>query len=296
MSSFSCKSSTCNCNYPSLYYSADRYSAKQQSIRFALLAVELISAIAVSVCGYASKWVEAFSWIQLILLIVMLLASLVDHATHAESKWYKARSLAESVKTLAWRYSMEAEPFNRDAQSADSLFRKRIKRLEIDNRELVLKFPIDSEASMITESMRSLRASSAHEKEFTYLSLRVDDQLHWYIEKGKHAKRCQSAWFWITTLLIISAIASCIEEMNSFLGVQLPLEAIVIAATSSITWVETKRFEELATAYSLTAREISTVKESFHTDIASHGLSSTVADAEKAFSREHAQWLSRKDF
>jgi SMODS and SLOG-associating 2TM effector domain 1 len=74
-----------------------------------------------------------------------------------------------------------------------------------------------------------------------------------------------------------------------------PVEVIAVAASSVIGWMQLKRFDELASAYGLTAHEIGIIKTRFESVNDAATLSRFVSDAENAFSREHTQWAARRD-
>lgn len=76
----------------------------------------------------------------------------------------------------------------------------------------------------------------------------------------------------------------------------LPTEALAVAASSALGWMQIKRFNELATAYSLTSHEIGIIKSKFKSVNSAEELSKFVEDAESAFSREHTQWAARRDY
>jgi hypothetical protein len=72
-----------------------------------------------------------------------------------------------------------------------------------------------------------------------------------------------------------------------------PTDIFVAAAASVLGWVQTKRFQELAGSYTLTAHEIMLMV--VPNDNRDDSFSAFVGDAENAFSREHTQWQARRD-
>jgi hypothetical protein len=62
-----------------------------------------------------------------------------------------------------------------------------------------------------------------------------------------------------------------------------------------LSWMQAKRFSELAASYALAAHEISLIKEQSLLPDTDEKFSLFVGDAENAFSREHTQWVARKD-
>ncbi len=61
-----------------------------------------------------------------------------------------------------------------------------------------------------------------------------------------------------------------------------------------LTWIQVKRFQEIATAYALTAHEIGIVRGHLADSDTDEEFSEFVKDAENAFSREHTQWVVRQ--
>lgn len=55
------------------------------------------------------------------------------------------------------------------------------------------------------------------------------------------------------------------------------------------------RFRELSASYALAAHEISLIREQSRQAMSDDQLSQFVGDAEDVFSREHTQWIARKD-
>ena len=75
----------------------------------------------------------------------------------------------------------------------------------------------------------------------------------------------------------------------------LPIGFCSTIAASLISWLESKKYNELANAYSFTVSDIILLKETSHENINNQDeLSSYVIDCEAAFSREHVDWLARK--
>ena len=74
-----------------------------------------------------------------------------------------------------------------------------------------------------------------------------------------------------------------------------PTPVLVVAAGGVLTWLNTKRFRELAAAYSLTAHEIGIAKSGLTAIVEEVRFSEFVGDMENAFSREHTQWVARRD-
>ena len=74
-----------------------------------------------------------------------------------------------------------------------------------------------------------------------------------------------------------------------------PTDVFVAMAASVLSWMQAKRFSELAASYALAAHEIGLIKEQSLLPDTPEKFSLFVGDAENAFSREHTQWVARKD-
>ncbi|EJL0954202.1 SLATT domain-containing protein, partial [Salmonella enterica] len=69
---------------------------------------------------------------------------------------------------------------------------------------------------------------------------------------------------------------------------------VTTLAASIVGWVQIKKYNELAVSYFLTAHEIGDIKEQFNYISSENDFLEFVNNAEKAFSREHTQWLARR--
>ena len=269
---------------------------KEQQRHYCLLGIELVCAILVAITAYLRMFQIDLDILTLLFLLLLLSAALFRYVTNPIQGWYQARALAESVKTSAWRYVMKAEPFDGIEDEAEKVFRELLERIEYENRELLVSFPHEPDSQIITSRMTYFRMLDEETRIELYKQNRVAEQEEWYCSKARKNKCARSISFILLITLSICAIVLCsISVWNEALSSVFPLDVVVIAVTSVISWTESKRYAELATSYQLAARDISILAEELPSAIKSSGLSAAVSDAEKAFSREHAEWLSRKD-
>lgn len=68
------------------------------------------------------------SLLAALVLVVSSIVSLVGRAKKFERQWFDCRAIAESAKTMAWRYMTRAEPYRVDkaASEIDALFAKEL--------------------------------------------------------------------------------------------------------------------------------------------------------------------------
>jgi hypothetical protein len=69
---------------------------------------------------------------------------------------------------------------------------------------------------------------------------------------------------------------------------------IIVFASSTLGWMQVKKFNELTAAYTVTAHEIGLIKPKLETVDSENDFSDFINDAELAFSREHTLWIARQ--
>ena len=222
------------------------------------------------------------------------LSALLRNAKKASS-WYDGRAIAESAKSMAWKYMMKAEPYGAALSSEESntLFCSDLRKLLAEAGTHAL-LSSSAAGDQISERMVEVRHLDVLERLEVYLSDRVTDQREWYARRAKdHAT---SARRWFTIAISTNAVALAI----SICGVLwLPASGVVgvttTAASCCVAWMQLQRYPDLAHSYSFTSHEIGLLAPraaGVHTDEA---LARFVADCETAFSREHTMWRARRE-
>ena len=231
--------------------------------------------------------------------VVVLLSSLGFTLALAFKKpqkvWYSTRALAESIKTITWRYAMKAEPFEKQDDEARSHFIRNITRI-LDANKQAGSHHIDLQGQgQISRSMNELRALPLQLRKDRYLTDRVKDQRAWYASKASLNKRRSKQWFFALVVINAVAILSALLRIEYPHSDNWPTDIFVAGAAAMMGWLQTKRYDELAASYSLTAHEIGLLQDSIPRDDSEDSFSTYVGDAENAFSREHTQWQARRD-
>lgn len=280
--------------YPELFKEADTLSRKFQKYYYTRLGVELVLTTIAAILGFVAEYSPFCSTLQLGALIALVLVLVTRFVVDFDQDWYKFRSLAESIKTLSWKYVMKSEPFT--LEDSDSMFRDRVWKMLQEDKSCIKQYGSRfAQVSYISESMITARKQKDSDRIELYKTYRIQDQRDWYCSKSEKAKRAGKISSTIIFIVILIAVAFCFIKLFFHVGNPLPIDGLVVIAASLIAWSESKRYSSLANTYSFTASEINYLSESFEDDIERAGLSTAVADAENAFSREHSQWLSRKD-
>ena len=282
-------------DFPALYLSADELAGREQRQFFLLLRSNLLLLVfgAVLSLGSFEHWIVAL--LQAIVLLSALGFSVALYTMRAERIWYAARALAESVKTLTWRYISRAEPFDTSDEEAERLLQSRLGATLRQNKELARRFQTDLSARQISEQMRAHRAEDLTKRIAAYKQSRISNQRAWYASKAsENAARSRSCF-------AVVVVANLLAVLSALLKIKFPefdfwpTDVLVTVAAGVLAYMQSKRFSELAASYALTAHEIGVVEEQLNQVRGEREFSLFVGDAENAFSREHTQWEARKD-
>lgn len=282
-------------DFPALFRSADELAAREQRRFFLLLKANLsllVIAAALSI-GAPEHWAVAI--LQAFILLMALAVSVALYANRSDRIWYAARALAESVKTLTWRFVSRAEPFDADDNAAEHLLQVRLTSTLRQNRELAGRFQSDLDSRQITDEMRRLRAEKLPARKLAYQEHRISNQRRWYAANAARNTLRSKQFF------MVVVAANSLAVLSSLLRIRYPefefwpTDVLVTLASGVLAYTQSKRFSELAASYALTAHEIGVVEEQLTQIGNEQDFSHFVGDAENAFSREHTQWEARKD-
>lgn len=282
-------------DFPALYRSADELSLESQTHFFRALKLHLVLLVLAAVLSIASIPHWSVAALQLLALLGALSCSIYLFSKRPDRYWYAGRAVAESIKTITWRYVCRAEPFQGDDASARSDFQRRLKAIVDQNKDVAQALTNYLDAPQITDVMTEMRARSLEERKTAYAGSRIRDQLTWYAKKASFNKKTSNAFFW--ALIATNGVAVlCAILRITFVDVPFwPTDIFVATAASLLSWMQAKRFSELAASYALAAHEIGLIRERSLVSDTDEAFSLFVGDAENAFSREHTQWVARQD-
>ncbi|MGA8113241.1 MAG: DUF4231 domain-containing protein [Actinocatenispora sp.] len=280
---------------PGLFQAADATSREGQRAFKRASAVRLVCAIAAAVSA-AFAWSVGARQLDLaaaltgLFFVGAVLVELWLLAAKPAEAWYDGRALAESAKTLAWRYAVGGAPFPVDAPHAD-------RQLAADLEELVLDAP-DTEIEPSTDppvsaAMRALREAGFAIRKSVYLDARIGGQIAWYSGKARYNRSRSRKW---RSALIAAELLGLASAGARFAGVvTFDLPGIVAAAIGAgAAWLAIQQHESLVSSYSLTAEELSTVRANLQDIGTETEWAAQVADAEEAISREHIMWRASR--
>jgi hypothetical protein len=192
---------------------------------------------------------------------------------------------------------MRAAPFANEPslQDARAEFRNQLYRTFDANRATADKInPNWSADDQITDEMDHVRALSLDERKKYYTANRLNDQRTWYMHKAGENNRSARNWVIAAVAAYVLAFALVLARIKfpdwGFWGIG----PIIVFASSVIGWMQVKKFNELAAAYTVTAHEIGLIKPRLDAVGTESDFSDFINDAELAFSREHTLWIARQ--
>lgn len=284
---------------PTLHDAANAASLGAQRRYLCLVRVNLAAltcgAIAGAIVLPAGLEGQGIAGVATLVLVVALVTTLIIQVKAYERTWYGGRAVAESVKTLAWRYMVRAEPFD-EARSieVDALFAGRLREILADSSTLNVHLRATA-GEQITPAMRAVRAKSLAERRDFYSDHRIREQQDWYLGKAKKSQAAEKLLFasiWIINLLAVAAGILMIIHPTLMLNATGVLATV---AASLFAWLQVRRHQELAQSYAVTAQELALALSTAENVSSEHAFAVFVADAEAAISREHILWVARRD-
>ena len=284
---------------PELYQTSDEASIKEQKKFFNGITWYLILLIIASIFAYfADDYPNPiFKIISTILFLLTLFIMIWLRISRPDDIWYNGRAVAESVKTRSWRWMMRAEPYI-DCDNVEIMRRHFINDMKTilkQNETLFGKLGISASIEdPISVKMIQVRKLNLTERFDFYRKERITNQALWYSKKAKFNKNKTELWFWTTvslhTLAIIMLLYNIYEPT-----LKMPIEVIAVTASAVLTWLQSKKHNELSSSYSLTAHEIILIKSEITRIETESDFSNYIMNCENAFSREHTQWFARKN-
>lgn len=290
-----------NTDYPNYYIAGDAASLNAQSNYSKFIMWDLLFMIfsaGLSIYNYQSAEAKTLYYIvSAILMFSALFISIILKTKRYEDTWYRGRALAESCKTLTWRYVTCSEYFeqNLSENEAQKKFSDRIKEIfnEFDDlsKELnakQIKLPI------ITPEMLRVRQLPMQERKDYYLVNRIQEQIDWYSSKAENNKTKYEFWF---ILVIVFQILSLISISYLVKYPQSNINLVGLFSTisaSGFSWLQLKKFQENKEAYTTATSELNFIRQMANQDFSENEFAKFVLDSENAMSREHTMWLAQK--
>jgi hypothetical protein len=282
--------------YPALYQAANAASIVAQSTY--LRCIKAFAGFSILGALFATVGVESKEMAVLAALAFLagLAVSILMAVKRYDATWYRARAVAESVKTTSWRFVTRAEPF--DSASPTDFRRKFTEvlgKILKEHKDLAKELGGDlSQKSQLSERMTEMREMTLVDRISIYSKERIQSQRAWYAQRSATFRRHGRGWFWVLVSLQAGAIALVCMRIAWPEWKFWPIHVLVVAASGVLVWIQSKRYGEVSAAYGLTAHEIGLAGAELRQDMSEAEFSQFVSDTESAFSREHTQWVARK--
>jgi hypothetical protein len=279
---------------PGLFQGADELSLRAQR-RFLLASrlrlVFVVLAAAGGAVSLQAGAVDIAALVTVIALVGAIVAEVWLLIEKPEQTWYDGRALAESAKTLTWRYAVGAAPFEDTSDpSAEGRF---VSELEKLLREAPSTAVAPTTAPAVSEQLRRLRAAPLTERRDSYLAHRIDDQSSWYTRKSGWNIRLAQRWR--ITLLVLEILGVTAALLRAVGLVQIDLAGITAALIGAgAAWLATKQHDSIGRAYAFAANELSLARARLVRPATQADWAREAADAEEAISREHTMWRASR--
>jgi SMODS and SLOG-associating 2TM effector domain 3/SMODS and SLOG-associating 2TM effector domain 1 len=280
---------------PAAFRSGDLASLTGQRQALAQVRWTLWLGIIAAAAGIASWRVgeadlDVLAAVGVAAFIGALILTIRLRAQGSEARWYRGRAIAESVKTLAWRYAVGGDPFGSESTTdVDAEFVQRVKDV-IKGASDVWLVPIAGE--QITDAMRDLRTRPLSDRRDAYITGRVNDQEGWYTGRAQANQRSAGKWSGIAVAMNVAGVAAAVSRLVGWTDVDL-LGVAAAAAGGATAWAQLRQHHVLATSYALAAQELSLVRAKLRSVTDERAWALAVSDAEEAISREHTMWLAQ---
>lgn len=285
---------------PPLFRAADRASIRQQTWFFALtggglvllLLAALFGALTIQSSGDSTDWAGVVSLVAFVFALVLRLRLMISHP---DKSWYDGRAVAESTKTLAWRYAVGGQPFVVDGtnlNASDPLFIQRLEDVLKATSSVSLAADAESGAQ-ITEMMRRLRASGLEDRKKAYLQGRIVNQQDWYASMARQHERLNQRWSWATLLLEAFGIIGALAKALGYVDVDL-LGFFAAGGAAVVAWSQARQDSSVARAYAIAAQELGGVRALIAANYTEGEWAAFVDNAEEAISREHTLWRASR--
>jgi hypothetical protein len=256
-----------------------------------LLGISLIA----SIPELPSPFEKTKHVIELALIVAVLILMIIQFKSNYMDGWQKSRFLAESILSQSWLLLFKVDNYNKDYNSAISIFLDRINEMKSEiNVNDYLKFVSvissdNDQPNWISENFDK----NISEKRNYYIIERINDQEKYYYKKTLYNRRNSEKYFWFgISSMGIGAILTTLTIMDvipnfSYLGLFTTLSAALFS------WKQTKRFEELSSTYSVAIEELKDFKKKLLLDSSEDEIKAIIYDTEKSISREHKLWVTK---
>ena len=277
--------------YPAMFHAADVAAQSAQRWYLRLSACRLWALVAVAALAASVSLIDRWSaYIALMPIGAALFAEIILMARRLERRWYQARAVAESAKTLTWRYQVGGRPLGlrMTGGEADAELIARLSTLLTEFRDLSL--PATNQ-DQVTAEMRRLRSLPLEERIAAYKEGRIEDQRAWYAAKAEWNRK-RADWYQ-AGLIAIELAAFGTALVTALLGLSFSFYSLLAAlAVAGVGWLQIRQHRSTTDSYALASHELGAINSTFDSVDGEDAWEDFVDQAEGAISREHTLWLA----
>lgn len=277
-------------NLPEAYVVASAASAGGQTRFKRLTWISLTMLVVAAAAGIVEQswagWVSGAAFLVSIVLTAMALYR------RTEQDWYDGRAVAESVKSITFKYAVGGEPFEIGDAKADDNFADTLHELIVEVQKLSSSVspPLNPP---VLGNLQGLRAAALEKRRSVYLEQRIEDQRNWYCQRAREHREVARRW---RIVMFASQGLGLVGAALKGLGL-LDLDTMSIfaaIAASAAAWIAAGDYTETSRAYDFAALEIGHSRERIAKIQTEADWAEFVADCEQSMSREHTMWLARR--
>lgn len=286
---------------PDLFQTADKNAIRAQRGYLRGVRVELLLLTLGALTSVYTFRIGTADWSSITAALAFgaaLVVRVVRVLNQSDTIWYEGRAVAESVKSLAWRYAVGGEPFamhNQAPGSVETQLSARVRQTLRDVSGLVIATARGNkrEGVHVTKRMTEIRTQSLAARKDSYIYGRIQDQIRWYGRRSTFNTRRAQMWNSLLFFIELGGLAAAILRAVNVLQFDL----LGVAATLSaavMTWLQAKRHTSLAASYAVAERELRDIETQAQSIVDEQEWAQFVAEAEEAISREHKLWRASR--
>lgn len=283
---------------PQLFQAADKASLAAQAkfvngTRLRLALVVLSATLGFTAWRVGASDIDVLAIFSTLLFVGALLTEGLLWRARPDKTWYDARAVAESSKTLAWKFAVRGEPFLDEGLSEAEMVRRVIASLdEVRGQFRGLELAA-IDAKSVSQWMREQRRAPWEERRDVYLTERLLDQKRWYVEKADHNRKRSNQW---RTALVAIEFLGVAASLGVAFSSTVPLFGPALAALvgAVVAWMETKQHDFNARAYAAAVADLAQAENRLDVAQTEQEWATEVLNAEEAISREHTLWLASR--
>jgi hypothetical protein len=286
--------------FPASYEDADRASLSAQRKYLVLFFVILLATLSGATCSWLSKLNDRYhpltAYLGAVSVFVALVTTLLLRERKYENTWYMGRAIAESIKTRAWSFMMCASPYGRDkrTEEANAEFLRDLGRILKERGPLILTKKRTPDSKEITDAMSLVRKSTLDERIALYIRRRIVDQKTWYASKAAESSSKESKMFLGVICIQVLAVAVSFYAISQGYAPSRIIGVLAAFSSGSLAWLQVKKYQETAQAYSVTSLELSLIEGLGRAVKTEADFAKFVEESESAISREHTLWIARR--